>query len=148
MEVPNAATEKEMKENVVDIEKEYGVSQYGRSTIEALLIIPLPVKESDHDLLISYVNQSLMKTSDDMKELDGFCFGIKAPEGLQPKRFEFVLHPIPGLMGCSILYHKDLDCFDEGHWLTDEIFNFYDFSCLLFPQTKVYAMFIYSSFEI
>ena len=61
-----------------------------------------------------------------MKELEGFTFGIKAPEGLQPKGFKSILNPIPDLMGCSILHEADLDCFVEGHpqnshkrWLSD-----------------------------
>ena len=48
------------------------------------------MKESDPDSLISYVNQSLMTDTDGMKELDGFSFGLKAPEGLQPKGFESI----------------------------------------------------------
>ena len=80
-----------------------------------LLIFPLPLEESDHDLLISYVNQSLMKALNGLKEWDGFSFGINAPEGLQTKQFENVLHPIPGLIGCCILHEEDLDRFDDGH---------------------------------
>ena len=68
----------------------------GEASLKPLLIIPLHVEESDSDSLISYVNQSLM-TANGMKELDGFSFGIKAPEELQPKGFESILHPIPGL---------------------------------------------------
>ena len=73
-----------------------------------MLIFPLPIEDRDPDLLISYVDQSWMRESDGMKELDGFSFGIKAPEELQPKKFESVLHPIPGLMGlgCCILNEK------------------------------------------
>ena len=83
-------------------------------------------------MLISHVNQSLMRSSDSMNELDGFSFYIKALEGLQPKRFESILNPSPGLIGCCILHEADLDCFDEGHpqnspkrWLADKIHNFY-----------------------
>ena len=122
MEVPNAATEKELKEVVVDIEKEY----------EPSLMFPLDLEESDPDSLISYVNQLFMRASDGMKQLDGFSFGVKAPKGLQQKGFKSALHPILGLMGCFILHEADLDCFDEGHpqnshkrWLTDETINFY-----------------------
>ena len=56
----------------------------GEAPSKTSLIFPLPVEESDPDLLISYVHQSLMTASDCMKDLDGFSFGIKAPEGLQP----------------------------------------------------------------
>ena len=68
--------------------------------------------------------------------MDGFIFSIKAFEGLQPKGFESILNPIPGLMGmgCCILNEKNLVCFDEGHppnspqrWLTDELINFFIF---------------------
>ena len=86
----------------------------------------------DPNLLISYVNSSLMTASDNIKDMDGFNFGIKAPEGLQPKGFGSNLHLIPGLMGFCILHEAGLDCFDEGHqqnsherWLTDETINFY-----------------------
>ena len=51
------------------------------------LIFPIPVKESDPDSLILYVNQSLMTTSDGIKELDGSNFGTNAPEELQPKGY-------------------------------------------------------------
>ena len=48
MEVPNAATEKELKEVVIDIDMEYSVCD---STSKALLkpssILPLPVEVSD-----------------------------------------------------------------------------------------------------
>ena len=76
------------------------------------------------------------EASDGMKELDGFSFGIKASEGLQPKGLESIQNPIPELMGmgCCILYEKHLDCYVEGHqsdspkrWLVDEIINFYIF---------------------
>ena len=61
MEVPNAATLKALKEVVLDIEKEYGVSDSIRKTpSKPPLIFPLPVEVSDPDLLISYVNQSWM----------------------------------------------------------------------------------------
>ena len=82
------------------------------------------MEESDCDLLTSYLNQSLMTASDGMN-------GIKAPEGLQPKGFESILHPFPRIRGCFILHEKDFVCFDECHppnsykrWLTDEIFSF------------------------
>ena len=95
-----SSSEKELKESVVDIEKEYGVSEsMGEAPLKPLLIFPLSVQDSDANLLISNVNQSLMKASDGMKELDGFSFGIKAPNGLQPKGFESILHPIVGFMG-------------------------------------------------
>ena len=75
MEVPNAAIEKELKEVVVDIEKEYVVFEsMGEAPLKPLLIFPLPVEESD----ISYVKQSLMKASNHMKEMDGFSFGLKS----------------------------------------------------------------------
>ena len=79
------------------MEKEYSVSELmGEASLKPLLIFPLPLGENGHDSLILYVNQSSMRALDGMKELDGFSFGIKAPEGLQPKGFEIVLHPIPG----------------------------------------------------
>ena len=40
-----------------------------------------------------------MTATDGMKELDGFSFGIEAPEGLQPKGFEIVWNPVQELMG-------------------------------------------------
>ena len=93
IEVPNAATEKELKEVVVDIEKEYDVSEsMGEVPLKPLLISPLPLEESDHDSLISYVNYSLMKATYGMKELDGFSFGITATKGLQPKECDRLLH--------------------------------------------------------
>ena len=92
------------------------------------------MKESDPKLLILYVNQSLMTASYGMKELVRFIFGVKAPERLQLKRFESVLHPIPGLRGCCIFNRKDLLGFDEGlpsntpkRWLTEELINYYIF---------------------
>ena len=96
------------------------------------MIFIIPLEKSGPDLLISYVNQSFMRASDVMKELDGFNSEIKPTEGLHLKGFESVLHPIPGLIGCCIFHEADLDCFDEDHpqnsskrWLTDEILNFY-----------------------
>ena len=78
MEVPNAATEKELKEVVVDIEKTYNnFESMGEAPIKPMFIFPLSLEQSDHDLLMSYVNQSLITASDGMKELDGFSFGIK-----------------------------------------------------------------------
>ena len=53
------------------------------------------LKESDPDLLIPYLNQSLTRALDGMKELDGFTVGLKPTEGLQLKEFESVLHLIP-----------------------------------------------------
>ena len=98
------------------------------------LIFSLYVDMSHYNLLISYVNQSLMIESDGIKELDGFSFSIKEHEGLQPKEFQSVLHPIPGLMHFCIHHDTDLDYFDEGHppnfpkrWLTDQIINFFTF---------------------
>ena len=63
------------------------------------LIFPIPVKKSDPDALILYVNQLLMTASDGMKELDGSNFDTKAPEELQPKRFESIQNPLSALMG-------------------------------------------------
>ena len=72
-----------MKKVIVDIEKEYAVSEsMGEASLKPCLIFPLPVEESDPDSLISYVNHPLMTVSDGVKELDGFSFGIKTPEGL------------------------------------------------------------------
>ena len=116
MEALNAATEKEL-EVIIDIKKEYGISEViGDTPSKPSIIFPLSVEESDPDSLISYVNQPLMTASDGMKELDGFSFGIKAPEELQPKGFESICNPIPALMcmGCCILDEKHLDCFIEG----------------------------------
>ena len=89
----------------------------GEALSKASLIFTLPVEESDPDSLISYTNQSLMTVSDDMKELDGFCFGIKAPEDVQQIRFESIWKLIPALMGigCCMLDEKHIDCFYEGH---------------------------------
>ena len=130
MEVPNVSTEKELKEKAVDIEMKYNVSEsMGEAPLKPLLTFSLTVEESDPDLLISYFNQSLMRASNGMKELDGFSFGVKPSEGLQPKGFESILHPMPWFKRNYCILHKaDLDCFDEGHqqnsrkrWLTDEI---------------------------
>ena len=75
---------KKLKEVVVDIEKEYDVSESIREApLQPLLIFPLHLEENEPYLLISYVNQSLRTVSNSMKELDGFSFGIEAPEGLQ-----------------------------------------------------------------
>ena len=79
--------------------------------MQLLLIFPLPLEESDLDLLISYVNQSLMIASCGTKELNGFSFGITAPKGLQPKVYESIMHLVPGQMGCCIHHKADLDCF-------------------------------------
>ena len=50
---------KELQEVVVDKEKEYGVSESMKEApLNSSLIFPLPLKESDLPLLISYVNQS------------------------------------------------------------------------------------------
>ena len=87
---------KTFKENEIDVEKEYSVSEsVGEAKSKCSLIFPLPVEESDHDLLILYINQSLMTATYGMMELNGFSFGMKAPEGLQPKGFESVLNLIP-----------------------------------------------------
>ena len=85
------------------------------------------MEESNHDSFLSYVNQSLMIASYG-------SFGIKSPEGLQPKGIQSILHPVLELMGCCILHDNDLDFFVEGHppnslkdGLTDEIICFYTF---------------------
>ena len=62
-------------------------------------MFPLPLNESYPDSLISYVNQSFIRASYGTKESDGFCLGMKAPEGMQSKGFESILHPILGLIG-------------------------------------------------
>ena len=50
MEVSNAATEKELKEVVVGIEKDYNVSESMRgSPLRPMLIFPSPLEESDHE---------------------------------------------------------------------------------------------------
>ena len=51
------------------------------------LIFPIPVKESNLNSLMSYVNQTLITISDGMKELDGSNCDKKKPEQLQPKGF-------------------------------------------------------------
>ena len=93
------------------------LNQWEKHHLSLNLLFQLPVKESDTDSLISYVNEALVTASDGMKELYGFSYGIKAPEGLQPNRFESVLNPLQGIMSmyCDILLEKDLVCFDEGH---------------------------------
>ena len=79
MEVPSVDTEKELKEDVVDSKKEYGVFEsMGEVPLKPLLIFSLHVKESDHDLLIFFVDQSLMTASDGIKKLDGFNFLCKS----------------------------------------------------------------------
>ena len=65
MKVPNVAIGKELKEFVVDFEKEYDVLEsMGEAPLKSLLIFPLSLEESDLDSLTSYVNQSLMTVSD------------------------------------------------------------------------------------
>ena len=60
MGVPTAASEKGL-EFVIDVEKEYVVSEtIGEVPSKLSLISPIPVKESNLDSLISYVNQSLI----------------------------------------------------------------------------------------
>ena len=84
MEVRNAAMEKELKEVVVDIEKESKVSEpMWETPLKPSLMSPLPFDESDPDFLISFVNQSSMTTSEAMKEWDGLSFDLKTPEGWQ-----------------------------------------------------------------
>ena len=77
-----------------------------------------------------------MTSSDGMKELDGFNFGINAPKELQLKGFESIQNPISELMGmgCCMLEEKHLEFIYEGHypdsckrWLVDEVINFYIF---------------------
>ena len=73
MEVPNAATKKELKEVTVDTEKEYSVSEsMGCAQLKPLLIFSLPMEESDPYSFISFVNQSLMMALDSIKKWDGF----------------------------------------------------------------------------
>ena len=114
VEVSNAATEIESKVVAVEIPKEYGVSEVSlglekedKSTVKVLTIAEredeqihllstflIHLKESDHDLLIACINQSLIVASGGLKEFNGFNFGVKPPEGLHPKGFESVFHPI------------------------------------------------------
>ena len=50
MEVPNAGAEWYLKKVVVDIEKEYHVSEsMGEAPLKTSLIFPLPAKVSDND---------------------------------------------------------------------------------------------------
>ena len=71
MEASIAATEKELKDILVNIENEYNASEsMEEAPLKPLFIFPLPLKQSDPDSLISYVNQSLMRASYGMKELD------------------------------------------------------------------------------
>ena len=73
MEVPNAASEKKLKEVVVDIEKEYGVSEsMGEAPSKPSLTFLLSMEMSDSESLISYVNYSLITASDGMMESDRF----------------------------------------------------------------------------
>ena len=105
-----------MKEGVVDTQKEQDVSEsMGEVLLKPSLIFPMPLEESNPDLLILHVNQSMMTASDGMKELDGFNFSIKAPEELKLSGFESILHLIPVLTGCCILHEADLVFFDKGH---------------------------------
>ena len=67
-----------MKEVVLDIEKKYGVTESVREApSKPSLIFPLPVDKSDSDSLISYVNQSLMTSSDGTKEVEWISFWYK-----------------------------------------------------------------------
>ena len=66
MGVPTAASERELK-FVIDLKNEFFVSEtMGEPHSKLSLTFPIPVKESNPDSLISYVNQSLMTASDDM----------------------------------------------------------------------------------
>ena len=50
MEVPNAATEKDLRKVVVDFEKEYGVYEsMGEAPLKPSLVFPSPVEQSDPD---------------------------------------------------------------------------------------------------
>ena len=70
MEVFNAANEKKSKKVTVDVKKEYAVSEAMEETPwKASFIFPIPLKESDPDSLISYVNQSVMSASNSMNEV-------------------------------------------------------------------------------
>ena len=83
MEVPTAASGRGL-EVVIDLKKEHGLSETMREApSKSSLIFPMPVKQSNPDSSILFVNQSLMTASDDMKELDGSSFGTKIPEELQ-----------------------------------------------------------------
>ena len=68
---------KKSKGVAVDVEKEYGVPNSVReSPLKHSLIFPIPWEESCSDSLISFVNQSLMRASDGMKELDVLSFCV------------------------------------------------------------------------
>ena len=72
MEVSTAATKEELKEVVVDIEKEHDVSNAEEeASLKNSLIFLIPLKKSNPDSLISYVDLSLMRASDGTKKLDG-----------------------------------------------------------------------------
>ena len=86
MKAPNAATEKESNDVAVDDEKEHDVSETEKEVpLKASLICPLPLKESDPDLLISHVNQLLARASAGKKEWDGFTYGVNPTGGLHSK---------------------------------------------------------------
>ena len=77
-----------MNKFVVDNDKEYVVSEVmGEAPLKPLLTFPIPLKESGPISLTLYLNKSLMRASDGMKELDTFTFGVKLTEGRQPKGF-------------------------------------------------------------
>ena len=56
MEVPTAASKRGL-EAVIDLKKEYGLSEtMGESPTKSSLIFPIPVKKIDPDLRILYIN--------------------------------------------------------------------------------------------
>ena len=129
MVVFNAAPEKSIKRSCSWYWKEtWCFWIYERSTIEALLDCSI-TNGIDWSWLDDFkckliIDESIIC----VKELDGFTFGMKSPKELQTKWFKIILNPIPGLMGCCILYEKEIVCFDKSHpsnslkrLLTDEI---------------------------
>ena len=135
MKVPTAASDRGL-EVVIVLKMEYCLSEtMEEAPSKPSLIVLIPVKEIDPYSLISYVNKSLMRASDGLKELDGSSFGTKVLKALQPKGVVTTQNPIPALMGCCMIDEKHLDCFNEGHqpnshkrWLIDEIINFLYFA--------------------
>ena len=100
----------------VDIKKEYYASEAKEeASVKVSLIFPVPMEENDPYSLISDIDQSLMRTSNGMKELGGFLFGVKSIKGLQLKGFVSVMHQMPCLKRDCCLLESDLDCFNEGH---------------------------------
>ena len=126
MEVPNADTEEELKELVVDTRRNIMfLNPWEKLHWKLYWLLQYHWRNS----FISYLNQSLISSSDCMKELDRFTFEIKAHVGLQKRVWMCYASKFRVI---RILHEADLDCFDKGQpqnfykrWLIDEIINFY-----------------------